>query len=52
MGGRVVDQGEEDGDEERPLFGDELGLGRCGTELVCFVIRHMRYPDTPLRIRI
>ena len=40
VGGRVVDQGEENGDEERPVFGDELGLGRCGSELVCFVIGH------------
>lgn len=25
--GGVVDEGEEDGDEEGPVFGDELGLG-------------------------
>lgn len=49
--GRVVDEGEQDGDEEGPVFGDELGLGGCGMELALFVlvcgfVEHIR--DTPL----
>jgi hypothetical protein len=48
-GRRVIDEGEEDGDEERPVFGDELGLGLREGELVIafiFVLGLVGFDDT------
>jgi hypothetical protein len=41
-----IDEGEQDRDEERPVFGDELGLGLVGWSqfFLFFVELHMRYP--------